>query len=75
GDLRPRARQDDEPDRALGRLFVAGVDPDWDAVLPTGGPRVELPTYPFQRERYWLEGGTDQVGGGAVPFGGGADPG
>ncbi|WP_420188853.1 type I polyketide synthase [Saccharopolyspora spinosa] len=37
---------------ALGELFVAGVPLDWSAVL-TGGRRVELPTYAFQRERYW----------------------
>ncbi|MGW3473386.1 type I polyketide synthase, partial [Saccharopolyspora sp. NPDC000995] len=37
---------------ALGELFVAGVPLDWSAVL-TGGRRVDLPTYAFQRERYW----------------------
>ncbi|WP_373282428.1 type I polyketide synthase, partial [Microtetraspora niveoalba] len=37
---------------ALGRLWAAGGDVDWASVLP-GGRRVELPTYAFQRERYW----------------------
>ncbi|MFJ4465852.1 type I polyketide synthase, partial [Streptomyces sp. NPDC088928] len=32
----------------------AGVSVDWSAVLP-GGRRVELPTYAFQHERYWLD--------------------
>ncbi|MGW0245004.1 polyketide synthase dehydratase domain-containing protein, partial [Micromonospora chalcea] len=32
-----------------------GVSPDWSAVFPSA-PRVELPTYAFQRQRYWLDG-------------------
>ncbi|MGW2332221.1 type I polyketide synthase, partial [Streptomyces sp. NPDC001700] len=39
---------------ALGRLHIAGVSPDWN-VLFAGARRVELPTYAFQRERYWLD--------------------
>ncbi|WP_157530957.1 type I polyketide synthase, partial [Microtetraspora niveoalba] len=39
---------------ALGRLWTVGGDLDWTSVLPTGR-RVELPTYAFQRERYWPE--------------------
>ncbi|XVV05205.1 SDR family NAD(P)-dependent oxidoreductase [Actinosynnema sp. CA-248983] len=38
---------------ALGRLHVRGVDVDWDAYFG-GGTRIELPTYPFQRKRFWL---------------------
>uniref|UniRef100_UPI00055C0601 hypothetical protein n=1 Tax=Streptomyces sp. NRRL S-378 TaxID=1463904 RepID=UPI00055C0601 len=38
---------------ALGRLFAAGVPADL-AVLAAGGRRVELPTYAFQRDWYWL---------------------
>ncbi|MER7282890.1 type I polyketide synthase [Dactylosporangium sp. NPDC000244] len=40
--------------RAVSGLFVAGVDIDWSAVLG-GGRKIDLPTYAFQRERYWLE--------------------
>ncbi|MFI5783805.1 type I polyketide synthase [Nocardia sp. NPDC051570] len=37
---------------AVGRLHAAGVSPDW-SVLFAGAQRVALPTYPFQRARYW----------------------
>ncbi|MEU7039243.1 SDR family NAD(P)-dependent oxidoreductase, partial [Streptomyces sp. NPDC046237] len=39
---------------ALGRLWASGVEVDWSAVLPAGH-RAMLPTYAFQRERYWPE--------------------
>ncbi|MFE2408009.1 beta-ketoacyl synthase N-terminal-like domain-containing protein [Kitasatospora sp. NPDC059408] len=38
---------------AAGRLHLHGVPVDWDAVLPGARP-VPLPTYPFQRQTYWL---------------------
>ncbi len=43
---------------AVGRLWLAGVAMDWPAYhAGEDRRRVELPTYPFERKRYWIEGG------------------
>ncbi|MEV4467463.1 SDR family NAD(P)-dependent oxidoreductase [Micromonospora echinofusca] len=39
--------------RAVGQLFTAGAGPDAGAYR-AGAREVELPTYPFQHQRYWL---------------------
>ncbi|MFG1689131.1 amino acid adenylation domain-containing protein [Nonomuraea sp. NPDC049269] len=38
----------------IGRLWVNGAVVDWAAFGPPGR-RVSLPTYPFERRRYWIE--------------------
>jgi acyl transferase domain-containing protein/acyl carrier protein len=52
-------RDEGGPDRFLASVaeaYVNGVALDWDAVFGTpGAPLTDLPTYPFARERYWLE--------------------
>ncbi len=41
---------------AVGRLWLAGAAVDWHrASQPRPGRRVSLPTYPFERERYWVD--------------------
>jgi acyl transferase domain-containing protein/acyl carrier protein len=41
---------------AVGGLFVQGVALDWSAFdAPYRRRKALLPTYPFQRERYWVE--------------------
>jgi len=43
---------------AVGRLWQANVPLDWDAFHGEAKPRrVALPTYPFERTRYWVEPG------------------
>ncbi|MEV5358214.1 SDR family NAD(P)-dependent oxidoreductase [Streptomyces sp. NPDC052693] len=42
--------------RSAAEAFVAGVPVSWPAALPEpDGTWAELPTYPFQRQRYWLD--------------------
>ncbi|HJD80325.1 MAG TPA: SDR family NAD(P)-dependent oxidoreductase, partial [Kitasatospora aureofaciens] len=41
---------------SLAEIHTHGHPVDWTALLPTGrSHRIELPTYPFQRERFWLD--------------------
>ena len=51
---------------ALGELWVAGVTPDWRGGFYRGEQRriVSLPTYPFERKRYWIEPGVTFALGG-----------
>ncbi len=39
---------------ALGALWVAGVPIDWSRGGKRRGRRIVLPTYPFERKRYWV---------------------
>ncbi|MEV0681651.1 type I polyketide synthase [Actinosynnema sp. NPDC050436] len=46
------------PAGALAGLWAAGVDVDWDAYhRGARRRRIPLPTYPFERERHWVNGG------------------
>jgi len=41
---------------ALGRLWLGGAQIDWSSVRGSEpGTRTPLPTYPFERKRYWLD--------------------
>ncbi|MEV0477523.1 type I polyketide synthase, partial [Streptomyces prunicolor] len=55
----------------LGQLHVHGMELDWHRVYAdSGARRVDgLPTYPFQRQRYWLpDTGTDATAGSGHPL-------
>ncbi|MFP3989458.1 SDR family NAD(P)-dependent oxidoreductase [Streptomyces sp. E11-3] len=39
---------------ALATAHTHGTRVDWAALTPGDHPRVDLPTYPFQRRHYWL---------------------
>ena len=42
--------------KTLGQLWLAGVEPDWSGFYARERRRrVPLPTYPFERRRYWVE--------------------
>ena len=52
---------------SLGRLWLAGITPDWAAFYADERRyRVPLPTYPFERQRYWIDPGTTLFGGAEV---------
>ncbi|MGV9317285.1 acyltransferase domain-containing protein, partial [Streptomyces sp. NPDC003691] len=65
---------------ALGTLHTHGTDLDLTALHPTGHHLPDLPTYPFQRERFWADtreywadawagaGGGDVVSAGLRPL-------
>jgi acyl transferase domain-containing protein/acyl carrier protein len=58
---------------ALAEAHVKGVPVRWQVLFEgAGAKRVPLPTYPFQRQRYWLEAG---AGAGDLGAAGLADPG
>ena len=51
---------DEAPDdrvfvEAFGCLWTYGAAVDWSAVRKARGRRVHLPTYPFERERHWVD--------------------
>ena len=54
---------------SLGRLWLAGVEVNWNNFYAREKRRrVPLPTYPFERQRYWVEP-RPQAGGKGTPGG------
>jgi acyl transferase domain-containing protein/NAD(P)-dependent dehydrogenase (short-subunit alcohol dehydrogenase family)/acyl carrier protein len=57
----------EEPETAMlmaaaGRLFANGADLDWSAIYPSGN-LTKLPSYPWQRERFWIESNCAKANG------------
>ena len=41
---------------SIGQLWLAGVDINWNNYYHNDTPyRISLPTYPFERQRYWID--------------------
>ncbi|WP_317168123.1 aminotransferase class III-fold pyridoxal phosphate-dependent enzyme [Spirosoma taeanense] len=42
--------------KALGQLWLQGIEPDWQAIYANEQRvRLKLPTYAFDRQRYWVD--------------------
>ncbi len=52
-----RGRQDwDQILESLGSLYLQGITPDWSGFdAPYARKPLALPTYPFEKERYWFD--------------------
>jgi acyl transferase domain-containing protein/NADPH:quinone reductase-like Zn-dependent oxidoreductase/acyl carrier protein len=47
---------------SAAEAHVHGKTPNWESMFhDTGASRIDLPTYAFQRKRYWMDAGTGSV--------------
>ncbi|MFI6875888.1 type I polyketide synthase [Streptomyces sp. NPDC050400] len=46
---------------SMAELFVHGVPVDWSGVLPAGQARLDLPTYAFDHQHFWLHTTPDRT--------------
>ncbi|MEH2158023.1 type I polyketide synthase [Nostoc sp.] len=54
--------------QTLGRLWLAGVEIDWSGFsIHEQRHRLPLPTYPFERQRYWIEPKKQRQDGDSTP--------
>jgi len=55
---------------SVGELYTRAHDIDWTAFnAGAGGRRISLPTYPFERHRYWIDGHGRPEDGVSAPVG------
>ena len=45
----------DDIREAVAKLWVRGVEPDWQAISTGARQKVSLPAYPFHRQRLWID--------------------
>ncbi|WP_040785698.1 type I polyketide synthase [Nocardia pneumoniae] len=59
GTVVPSGRRDHDEravfSESLAALYVRGCDVDWPTLHPSGGRCVQLPAYPWRRQRYWVD--------------------
>jgi len=55
---------------ALAAAYVGGLRPDFAALQHQPGRKIELPTYPFQRRRFWPKSSGIAIEGGVGPSSG-----
>jgi natural product biosynthesis luciferase-like monooxygenase protein len=68
GSMRRGADESKQMLEALRRLYEAGVTPNWTALHNNPGvSRIALPTYPFHKNRYWVDSPTITTDVGAKP--------
>ncbi|MFJ9847183.1 SDR family NAD(P)-dependent oxidoreductase [Kitasatospora sp. NPDC101155] len=63
-------KDQDEPTtllKALSQLHTTGVPVNWPTLLGGSGQHLDLPTYPFQHQRYWLPAGPGLPAAGVLP--------
>ncbi|MEV4218610.1 SDR family NAD(P)-dependent oxidoreductase [Nonomuraea sp. NPDC049725] len=77
GTLAPHWNASPEPHGDLittcATLWELGAPVNWDAARPGGGHVADLPTYPFQRTRFWPETTAQPVAAEPAPAAGPAD--
>ena len=49
----------------LLNFYVAGQDAEWQTILASGARSISLPTYPFEKEKYWIKAKADSVNTGS----------
>jgi acyl transferase domain-containing protein/acyl carrier protein len=67
GAVLPSLRREEEEGKvlagSLGMLYTLGYPIEWSRIYPEGGRCVQLPSYPWQRERCWMDPPAGEVGG------------
>ncbi|MGC3998930.1 MAG: type I polyketide synthase [Anaeromyxobacter sp.] len=67
---REERREDEAVLEAAGRLWLGGAELDWAAWHEGEAPRrVPLPTYPFERKRFWVDAAPEASAGSSLAAG------
>jgi acyl transferase domain-containing protein/NADPH:quinone reductase-like Zn-dependent oxidoreductase/acyl carrier protein len=52
--MRPPRDELEQSLSAVGAVYEAGLKVRWQALYPGARPRTPIPTYPYERQRYWF---------------------